>query len=623
MNNIPRYLLARLGLLIISIVLITSSANSQQAQVYNQFFMNPYIYNPAYAGVDGHSVVFAMYKQQWSKISGGPQLSHATFHTPLKGGIGLGAAVFNYVQGPLTSNVGKVSSSYLVSIDRKHFIRFGMSLGGGTNQLTIPEDGLGDPAFVGNAGSYLIGDFGATYHFDHFNVGFSLPNLFSSPVLSESGGFVNPEIRPTDQMLFKMNYRGHINGSIAVEPHFLYRYSSVVPSQWEITSIVHVKHVAWVGGTYRQDAGAVALLGVKLQKKFAVGAAFELGNADYNSLTGSSFEIHVGMHFGTHHKGGHHVKDHHRDNHHRTIFVTESEKHIRQDSIRRAERLAKKFGDTSDPLVVTTPTDNTVTESEETIDWDMDNQVISNVTPGGDVQTGQKMERNLPDGTKEVIVAFTPPRDGGSAWAIAPGAHQYEERTGTGGQKEVGVKWVRLGQDGSLETKIVWEPVLDEAGAAAVIAGSGSDRETTDTSDNQTDEVEAGQETNTGDTETNTGDQTGSVTTPVDTGDQETQPSDKELADSQEHHEVTHGGSMVEFPPGIYVVSRSFSSYGQAETYSDRLFSQGYRDVRVGKISGRDNWYVMVKKYSSLGSARQDKDRLKAKISGIWVLKVN
>ena len=62
---------------------------SQQPQVYNQFFMNPYIYNPAYAGVEGHAAIFVMYRDQWTQIESAPKISHASFHVPLEGGIAL------------------------------------------------------------------------------------------------------------------------------------------------------------------------------------------------------------------------------------------------------------------------------------------------------------------------------------------------------------------------------------------------------------------------------------------------------------------------------------------------------------------------------------------------------
>lgn len=610
------------GLLYIGFVILLNSANAQGGHVYNQFFMNPYIYNPAYAGVDGHAVIFAMYKQQWSNISSGPKLAHASYHVPLKGGIGFGVGAFNESLGPIQTNAGKVTGSYLVNIDRKHFLRLGMSLGMGSNMKTLDEQAIADPAFNGESSSYLIGDFGATYHFDHFNVGFSMPNLFSSNIISESG-FTSFKVKPTDNMLFKMNYRGHIGHEFAIEPHILYRYSSVLPSQFEVATVVHVKHVAWVGATYRQDAGVVGLLGVKLKKKFAVGAAFELGNSDINSLTGSSFEIHIGMHMGDHHKGGSHKKAH--VDHHKSWFLTHDEEKVAEAAARkrRDSLLAIQQNQVNDPVIATDP-DPTETEVTE---WDSDNEIVAFVDESGNVQSGQKMERTLPDGSKEVIATFAPPRDGGKAWGIAPGAHQYEERTNLDGTKEVGVKYVRIGADGSLESKIVWAPVTDDAGAAALLAGGNSSGQDTTETDPGNNTEEPNDSTNPVDTtpvDTTPVDTTPIDTTPVDTTPQETQPTDQQLGNSDEHHEVTRGGSPVEFPPGIYVVGGSFKSLQQAESFSQRMFHRGYKaGNKVGRINGRDNWYVVLKDFKTLAEARRERERIKGSVRGAWVLKVN
>ena len=113
------------------LITLLFSAQAQQPQVYNQFFMNPYMYNPAYAGVEGHAAVFAMYRDQWTNVEGAPQISHLSFHVPLQGGIALGGAAFNITQGLLTTSAAKASASYLINIDRTHFLRFGMSLGAG------------------------------------------------------------------------------------------------------------------------------------------------------------------------------------------------------------------------------------------------------------------------------------------------------------------------------------------------------------------------------------------------------------------------------------------------------------------------------------------------------------
>ena len=72
------------------LVLCSFSGFAQQPIIFNQFYMNPYLYNPAYAGVEGHSVFYGLYQQQWSGINGAPTTMHGSFHAPLPGGIGIG-----------------------------------------------------------------------------------------------------------------------------------------------------------------------------------------------------------------------------------------------------------------------------------------------------------------------------------------------------------------------------------------------------------------------------------------------------------------------------------------------------------------------------------------------------
>ena len=79
----------------------------------------------------------------------------------------------------------------------------------------------------------------------------------------------------------------------------IYRYSNVVPHQFEGTVIAHLKHIVWVGGSYRQDAGLIGLAGAKVKEKIGIGFAYELGNSKISSELGPTFEINIGYHLGT------------------------------------------------------------------------------------------------------------------------------------------------------------------------------------------------------------------------------------------------------------------------------------------------------------------------------------
>lgn len=605
-------------------------STAQQSQVYNQFFMNPYIYNPAYAGVDGHPVLFAMYKQQWVKIPEGPRLIHASYHAPLRGGTGIGVAIFRDAQGPLNSTAFKASGSYLINLDRKHFLRLGMSFGLGSNQLTLPEDAINDPAFQGENSMYLVGDFGASYHFGHFNAGFALPKLFSSEVATEKK-LVPPKVKPIDNILFKMNYRGHINHAIAIEPHVIYRFSSIVPSQYEFTTIVHVKHIMWLGGTYRQDAGLVGLVGVKFKNKIAIGGAFELGNENYGKLTGPSFEIHMGIHLGRH-------KDHERShiNHNSSFLRTHSQALLdakaKKDSIAVIKQAIDDFRNSNNPDALDTVVDPVVDATDPPQDipgkWNAHPEPISRTNAIGKAETGQRWERTNAAGEKEIITGFPPQRDGGAAWALAPGASQLLERTRPDGTKEVGIKWVRVNANGTLEQTIKWDPILDEANAAAALArttpkrandpidGPKKNRRATEKAIRENPILD-----NPRDNSIDVPAVSGHITDAVSTPDSQ---SYKNPSGSKKYLEVTRGNHRLELPVGNHVIGGVFSDLDGADKESDKLFRRGIHDVKVGYVSARRGYYVVVGSFASVTQAQREKDRIKLNydLKDIWVLKV-
>lgn len=509
---------------------------SQQPLVYNQFFMNPYVYNPAYAGVEGHSVLFLMYKNQYSNIDGAPKTYHANFHVPLRGGIAFGASAHNESHGVLNTVSGKVTGGYLLSIDREHFIRFGLSIGAGNNSINVSEfDSPNDPAFtdIVNNSSFLVGDFGLTYHFDHFNVGFAMPSLFGYEVFTENS-FSPISIKAHENVLFKINYRGHISDNLAFEPHIIYRYNKVLPNQYEGTLIVHLAHIVWLGGTYRQDAGFIGLLGAKIKESLAIGVAYEVGNFNYTNQLGQSYEVHVGYHIGAKKDHAEHVSSFIKS--HRLSAEERAEK-AELERQRRLQALedARNQQSQSDELSILQTPDETQSPTDEpsTVEPVVTNDpVVTNTNQSG--QTGvQEPQQRIPD-----------PRT----------------------------------QDA------VKDPIVQ-----------------TTTQPNQA-EVERGDPQLTQDFRTPT-----------------------ELAKSDQHLEVRRGGHMLELPAGTYVVAGVFEFFENAEDFSDRLFNRGFHDVKVGYLSARGYYYVVIFQSNNLAPANTERQRVRrmSGLSDVWVLKVN
>lgn len=574
------------------------TANSQQPQVYNQFFMNPYMYNPAYAGVEGHAAIFVMYRDQWTNVEGAPQISHASFHVPLQGGIAIGGAAFNVKQSILTTSAAKFSASYLINIDRTHFLRFGMSLGAGTNGVNLNEiaDAAGDPAIAGflDQSLFFLGDFGVAYHFGHFNVGISLPNLFGySPITQKEVSDI--EFSPTDNLLFKMNYRGHISDNFAFEPHVIYRYSSVTPHQYEGTLIAHLYHIVWVGASYRQDAGIIGLAGAKVKEKFAIGFAYELGNSNISSELGPTLEVNLGYHLGT-------KKDHAE---HVSSFIKShrlsAEERARKAELERQKQLAalkQSRPDTptdEDALAIAKPTVLDEPDAEADIptekvdDWDHqeDHEEITRTNQFGEEETGIRLEKPAADGGKNVVISWVPSAQASNLSVSSDG---HLERTLPDGTKEVGIKYEKTNPDGSVEHIVKWDKAISEAQASTIVQNP-----------DLHDEVAKGDPGLTQDFRTH-----------------------EELANSNDHVVTKRGNHLLELPPGNYVIGGAFNVFENAEEYSDELFQMGFHDTIVGYNSGRGYYYVVVYESGNISQTRSKRDefRKRPKLSKAWVLQV-
>lgn len=597
-----KYLLA-----VILSIFVTLSTVAQQPRIYNQFFMNPYMYNPAYAGVEGHAAAFAMHREQWINIDGAPIVSHVSFHVPLQGGIGLGGAVFNVTQGLLTTSAAKASASYLLNIDKTHFLRFGMSLGAGINSVNITKfDSPDDNAFENflDNSTFFIGDFGIAYHFGHFNVGFSLPNLFSyNPITQRKVGDI--EFSPTDNLLFKMNYRGHINDNFAFEPHLIYRYSNVIPSQYEAIMIAHLYHIVWVGASYRQDAGIIGLAGAKIKEKFAIGFSYELGNSNISSQLGPTLEVNLGYHLSSKKEHAEHVssfiKSHRLSAEERAKKAAlERQKQLAAlQSNRQSEEEENETTEDEDALTIAKPAilDKPETQgevpTEQTDDWDHqeDHPEITRVNQFGEEETGIRLEKPDAEGGKSVVISWVPTADA-KEMTVAPGGHL--ERDLPDGSKEVGIKYEKTNPDGSVEHVINWSKAITPAQAQTIVENPELTKE-------QHEEVAKGDP---------------ELTTDFRTHD--------ELGASNDHVTTKRGNHLLELPAGNYVIAGAFNVFQHAEDYSDELFQMGFHDTIVGYNSGRGYYYVVVYQSGNLKQTRSKRDdfRKRPKLSKAWVLQV-
>jgi len=557
------------------LVLCSFSVFAQQPIVFNQFYMNPYLYNPAYAGVEGHSVFYGLYQQQWSGINGAPTTMHGSFHAPLPGGIGIGFSGYNIEEGGiLSTTAGKASISYLLTMDLKHNLRFGLSFGGGSQILNFGElDDPFDPAYanIASNSTFALADFGLTYHAGHFNFGFSIPNLISYDKFVDNDSSNPIRVKPLDNVMLQTFFRGHLSDNIAIEPHVVYRYNNFGTSQLEGTLLLHLFHVIWVSGTYREDMNIVGTAGVKLKGKFGLGYSYETGNLNIMNDLGPSHEIHLGIHLG---KRKPHAK-------HTSSFINSKRPEKEEEEEEQVD------------TVVIEKIDTVIIDKTDTLEldkpWQLDETrgEVLKTSENGQEQKAIVVQHTSKEGTIEEAITWVPTDE---SWEMIEDRTK-ETRTNSEGKTEIGVQYVKTDKEGKSDSLIIWEPTMSKEAIDSII-------------DRATIKPEVEEE-------------------PIKEIPEEI-TSDELI---QEVEEVVKGNHLLELPEGVYLIAGVFEYYENANKFSDQLFFKGYHEALVGFVSEKGYYYVVIYRSDSLAEvkAKLIRENKKKNMNEIWIkiLKVN
>lgn len=285
--------------------LITFSVEAQDQTGFTHFFINPYVLNSSYAGLDGQPAASIIYRRQWMTIDGAPTITNLSLHAPMNDRVGAGVNITNDSKGFFNNTTLLLSAAYHVPVGDHSFVRFGLSAGGSWNTIDMKKlEGISDPA-LGSAldqSASLAGNAGVSFHHKTFNAGIALPALFSPSYVSEDA-FSVKEVKPFEALTFHATNRFYFNHNKNIfEPYLLYHLNTALPSQVEVAGIVHLNHLVWAGVSYKQDFGISGLGGVKLKNSLAIGASYSIPRSGVDVLNSPSFEVSLNYLFGKHRK---------------------------------------------------------------------------------------------------------------------------------------------------------------------------------------------------------------------------------------------------------------------------------------------------------------------------------
>ena len=278
---------------------------AQQLPQFTSYQLSPFLYNPAFAGVDGTTQLNAVIRNQWSGVREAPQTDVISGYGLLRNEkMGLGATAFKDVAGA-DSRRG-ITLSYAYHLRVKNDISLSLGLSAGFLQYRLdhtiinPYDD-GDPVFNSPILSSVVptATFGAYLYADNFYASFALPQLLSSKFTVKDEYNDNNLIKGglTNHIFVGGGYIKDINDAFTLEPSLLLMLSSPAPASVELMTKLTYKDLLWTALSYRFNDAACMYIGVDIDERFYVAYAHDFVTSELSTVTSGTNEFKLGFRF--------------------------------------------------------------------------------------------------------------------------------------------------------------------------------------------------------------------------------------------------------------------------------------------------------------------------------------
>jgi type IX secretion system PorP/SprF family membrane protein len=305
-------------LLIIAQALNCHVGKAQNYTVYNSYYINPYLYNPAEAATD-YTYLFVNHRQQWMNIEGAPLLTTVNFNTMLDNShSALGVKLSSFKRGLLNTSDVNVTYAYGIGLSEKSRLYFALSAGAITNNIDLEQADPSDPAVANYLADNLqpAANFGFMFKSaSGFNFGVALPQLFA-PKFNSVASFENYSVSPLDNVIVSAYYKKKLSGKMVnrkrkgvsqkvkadesyapLEFYVMYKYAEAGNSQAEATVKLNLSENIWLAAGYRQSYGMSGSLGLAISK-FLLSYSYEPGNQPEPAFSRGTHEVQLGLRLG-------------------------------------------------------------------------------------------------------------------------------------------------------------------------------------------------------------------------------------------------------------------------------------------------------------------------------------
>jgi type IX secretion system PorP/SprF family membrane protein len=301
---------------------LTAISKGQEASVFSNYYLSPFIVNPAFTGSSYYPQAVLSVRKQWAGIpdspgtlllSGNYRIGTYDFYDPkgfvnkgklkLKDRLGLGAAIYRDKNGPAENTGGVISYAYHSEINAKNELSFGLSVIGTyysfKSSMLEPDDPDDPYLFSGNDNTFRLNfNVGALYHSSTYFFGISaakiLPDHYS----------INEPLAMNPSFFLMGGYKYKINTLFSIEPSLTVKKLGSESISVDIFTKLYVKRINWIAISYSTSEELNFLFGVHLVKMVYAGYAYEYSLSKISQYEYGTHEIYLGINLGLFGVGG-------------------------------------------------------------------------------------------------------------------------------------------------------------------------------------------------------------------------------------------------------------------------------------------------------------------------------
>ena len=277
---------------------------AQQLPQFTSYQLSPYLYNPAYAGVDGFTQLNAVVREQWSGINKAPETKSISMFGPLRNEkMALGGVVVSDKLGAESKNGFQLSYAYHLRL--KNDLSLSLALSGGLMQYKLdntvinPYD-AGDPVFSipGLTDVVPNASFGMYLYSNKYYISLALPQLLNSS-FSALDDF-NGELLVgslVNHYYLGGGYMHELNNQFDIEPSLLLKMVPQAPIQFELVTKCTYNDMLWAALGYRHNESVLLYLGYDINDQFYIAYGHDFITSSLNKVSSGTNEFKFGMRF--------------------------------------------------------------------------------------------------------------------------------------------------------------------------------------------------------------------------------------------------------------------------------------------------------------------------------------